>query len=466
MSNQHKSMQMRKHSISLKDKAVWALDLPLSKSDQDYLASNIMHPPYQVANIQAVHNIFGIDYSPGLFFISERKSQPEYLTDEEGRDYDTWIRLMTYSYLRSLQDTGYISSKLDDSILDSVGGSCLKVMETPARDGRPLCEHITNQQVTDVLSRIIKAIITGNMFAPLHIFKKFNRCGKNLALDILRSINPSDLLMNLRRSIIAGSVGLDVKRLQVSIGPSPIVTRNTININSTIKPKRSSLVQAEIDNRAKECFAIDFCQKFLDLILTSTNNISLIWFTDDLIETVFDLYNMQAWLNVNANLNITVVPKHGQHANDASFEDVVEIISDHLFSGLRTNLGGRFNILMNGPAGSGINAFEFGPSILTALISADVVVFKGARAFEMAQGMNKEVYFGFNVLRSFTESLTGLDAKNAPSVFLQREPGMPSFNGFRDRAERKKTFGKRSIGVAKTTTIEYIETSHGRLQNE
>jgi len=453
-----KRIHMTEHSKSSKYNSILTLDLPLSKNHQEFLAIDVMRPPYPLAGNQAIYDVFGNDYCPGLFFISERKSQPNFLSKEEGNGYDVWLRSMIYSYLRSLQSAGYISKKLDESMFENIGNACLKVIDTPTHDGLALCERITNQQVTDVLSRIIKAIITGNMFAPIHVFKQFNDYGKKLAFDILGNIDSSDLVMNLRRSIIAGSVGLDVKRSQTIVGPSPIVTDNTIDIYSSNKFKQSSLVQAEIDKRATSCLAIDFCHEFLNAVIDAKYPISLIWFTDDLIETVFDLYNIQTWLKININLNAIVTPKHGQHANDASYEDIVEILKNPLFAGLRSNLGSRFSILMAGPAGSGINAFEFAPTVLNALKSADVVVFKGARAFEMAQGLNKHVFYGFNVLRSFTESLTGLNGANAPAVFLYQEPGLHSFKGFRERAVRKKIFGKRSIGIAKMTAVEYSAT--------
>ena len=112
---------------------------------------------------------------------------------------------------------------------------------------------------------------------------------------------------------------------------------------------------------------------------------------------------------------------------------------------------------MHGPAGSGINAYELAPHILKALASADVVLFKGARSYEMMQGLRASTYFAFSVLHTYTETVTGIDAWECPAVVVRQEPGVPSFDGFRARAWRKRAAaGDRVIGLARMTAVEYL----------
>jgi hypothetical protein len=210
--------------------------------------------------------------------------------------------------------------------------------------------------------------------------------------------------------------------------------------------------------RAARAIAIN-CLKDLNRdVLTKPGSVSVVFFSDDYIEAVFDLWVIQTWLQCKHDLSMTLVPKWGPHANDASFDDIVSLLSEPLFDYLRAVRGSRFRLAANGPVGSGINACEFSPHILEVLTSADVVLFKGARSYEMLQGLRKTTYFVFDVLHSYTETLTGLDATDCPVVILRQDAGVSSFDDFRARAQRKHTFSSgRTIGLARMTALEYVE---------
>jgi hypothetical protein len=365
---------------------------------------------------------------------------------------------MTRSHVEALVRAKILRDSTNTGFLRAIEDAMLATLDAPLESGLTLCESITNQQVTDIVWRILKALLTGNPYASHHIFWEFNELGHAYAVGILKRDSPGDPELAFRLSIVVGAMGIDIKAQYTAAGPSPLVSTAIIRLSTDGGKRPLDSVQREIDLRAAEPFGIDCCDDFHRDVLTKPGPMSLLFFTDDYIETVFDLWAIQTWLGSKHDLEVTIVPKWGQHANDASFDDIVTLLNEPLFDRLNALRGIRFYVVSQGPAGSGINAYELSSHILEALASADVVLFKGARSYEMMQGVRKTAYFAFNVLRSYTETLTGLDATKCPSVILRQEAGVPSFDDFRSRAQRKHTLSSgRVIGLARMTALEYVE---------
>ncbi|MCK4731921.1 MAG: hypothetical protein KAT65_05620 [Methanophagales archaeon] len=99
---------------------------------------------------------------------------------------------------------------------------------------------------------------------------------------------------------------------------------------------------------------------------------------------------------------------------------------------------------------------------VAALIENSNTIFvKGARSYEMLQGIKKTAYFAFVVCREFREAVTGLDARNLPLVLIRQGSGECSFRNFKYRAKRRYTFPDgRTIYIAERTAIEYINKRH------
>ena len=438
------------------------ITLPISRTEALHIARLVTLPPNKVARAGLVRDLFGEDYIPGTFILAERKESPAFLWDDCDGDYENWIRAITQSHVKALLRAKFLRPP-DAGFMEAVENATLAILDTPLESGLKLSERITNQQVTDIVWRILKALLAGDPYAPYHVFREFNELGHSYATGILRRESPNEPEPAFRRSIVAGSVGIDIKAAYTAVGPSPLVSVGVIRL-STSQGKRSlKSVQREIDLRAAHTFQIDCYDDFHRDVLTEPGSVSLLVFTDDYIETVFDLWAIQVWLLSKHDLKVTIVPKWGQHANDASFNDIMTLLNDPLFDDLNALRNTRFYVLPYGPAGSGINAYEFSPHILKALVSADVILFRGARAYEMVQGIKKVTFFAFNVLRSYTETLTGLDATRCPTVLLRQDAGVKSFNDFRARAERKHTLTSgRVIGLARMTALEYVEAIRSR----
>lgn len=435
-----------------------AIALPINKTEAARIARTVVCPPNETAETKLVHSLFGEDYIPGTFMLAERKNSPAFLRDEPEDNYENWIRAMVRSHIEALLRAKILPSPMDTGILGSVEDVVRTVLDAPLESGMTLCESVTNQQVTDIVWRILKTLLTGDPYASYHVFREFNQLGRKYAVEILRRERPNDPILVLRRSVVTGALGVDIKAQYTAAGPSPLVSAAVIRLSADQGKIAFESVQREIESRTTKAFAIDFCDDFHRDVLTKPGPVSLVFFSDDYIETIFDLWAIQTWLSHKHDLNVTIVPKWGHHANDASFNDVVSLLNEPLFDGLRARKGIRFCIASNGPVGSGINAYELSLHILEVLASADVVLFKGARSYEMMQGIRKTAYFAFNVLHSYTETLTGLDATQCPAVILRQEVGVASFDDFRFRAQRKRTLSNgRMTSLARMTALEYVE---------
>lgn len=431
--------------------------MPISDIEVAKIARIVIYPPYETADIESVHNLFGKEYVPGTFILSERKNTPSFIEEGEG-DYGNWVRLMIRSHVEALVRAGLLPSPTDSGCLRSIEDVTLSVLDAPLESGMALCESITNQQVTDIVWRILKTLLTGDPFTPYHVFQEFNELGRKYAVELLSQKKLSDPILAFKYAVVAGALGVDIKLQYTAAGPSPLVSDAIIKLPTDQGGITLENIQREIELRAARAIAIDCLNDLNRDVLIKPGSVSIVFFSDDYIETIFDLWVIQTWLQYKHDLSITLVPKWGPHANDASFEDIVSLLSEPLFNYLRAVRGTRFCLATNGPAGSGINAYEFSPHILEALTSADVVLFKGARSYEMLQGIRKTTYFVFNVLHSYTETLTGLDATDCPAVILRQEAGVSSFDDFRARAQRKHMFSSvRTIGLARMTALEYME---------
>lgn len=186
-------------------------------------------------------------------------------------------------------------------------------------------------------------------------------------------------------------------------------------------------------------------------------NINIVWFTDDYIETIFEMKFIEEQISINDTLTFTLVPRYDSYSNDASYNDICDMLElDELQNLKEYHKIGKFNICRNGMDISTVDFFRMSFELYDIVRRADICVISGARAFEMTQGLKKVVYYtGIAVCKSYTESITGFSRKSGKLIFLRQDVGERSFRGFRDRAWRKIEDDNEIINVAKITAREY-----------
>ncbi len=185
----------------------------------------------------------------------------------------------------------------------------------------------------------------------------------------------------------------------------------------------------------------------------------MVYFTDDYIETIFDLKCLERQLEHNEYLTIHLVPRAHYYGNDASYEDIMELMCEEVFSKLgRFYETRRFTVCREGPHMGTFYKETISREVAELFRNSDVVVVKGSRPYETMQGIRKPAYFSMAVCREFCESITGVDERSGAPVFIRQDPGVASFTDFRHRVDRMHIFEDGKVaGLARMTAMDYAK---------
>ncbi len=361
-------------------------------------------------------------FLPGTITVSNKFNNLHEKDDKE--NFKIWIVTLVKDFYNSLLDTETIAYDYYDS--DELGNLIVEILTYKITEYNSSVIDIASiQQTTDIINRIVKIVLFSDQFFPIHINKDFNELGKNVCFHMLNTMDSLPLKDQIRFSVISGTVGYDVKNSYKSCIPSKLTTDNIIKFFDNGKKISNSTIEDLMLKKLNDNFVIDHINDFLHDV--SQPNTKLVFFTDDYIESIFDMKIILNLLEFNSTLEITLVPRNGQYANDFSYFDAIDILEMHSFNKLKEQLNGRFNVFKNGPKGSGISPLEFSDELIALLLGCTLILFKGARVFEMVQGINKKSYFTFNVIHEQSANLTGISTSNAPSVFVKQNANNPLF---------------------------------------
>src|SRR5262249_44463748 len=150
-------------------------------------------------------------------------------------------------------------------------------------------------------------------------------------------------------SILAGAIGLDLKCSHCAA--STLSPQNNASCDGNSDNSRIEDVWSWL-NKSYDPSVIDSglfeWERYASMILT--RRCVLAFFPDDLGETLFDLFRIQAELAFNPELKVMFIPRNGIFHNDFAISDVDSWLSESCFSSLRRCIDcNRFVICANGP---------------------------------------------------------------------------------------------------------------------
>jgi len=325
-----------------------------------------------------------------------------------------------------------------------------------------LAEQVWNQEYSDVIRRIEMLWLYGNPDHQVDTYAHTNKFGKRLALRVIdgleayhRNLQPQDWY---RLSVAAGLVGLQEK--------TSFAATSGINPSSVVAWDRAEPDHENVERILKELLeiisrthVIDDSDLYFNEVLKDKSKLKVVSFPDDYIETIFLLKFYEKQLLYNPNLEIYCVPKSVRCGNDATWRDIEQLLRAPLFKELAEIMSkqGRFKLVREGPKTGGLNFNKLSERVIKIVQESHCLDVRGARAYEMAQGVLKPVYFSFAVSREMSESVTGLDAESKHLVILRQNAGEKSFRGFRQRhTRRKRAPSGREYMVAPYAAIDYI----------
>lgn len=309
------------------------------------------------------------------------------------------------------------------------------------------------------MRHVIGYSLEGDPSKIYHTHKTFNDLAKKIIPLVISEIEKEkfDLSTILKLSIISGMSGLDLKGTSAA---SSIYSNSGIQMESYFHltaEESAQIYLRELKNRLNCPTPVFYWEKFLSEV-KGNNKLKIVWFTDDYIESFFDLLFIGKLLDEYLNVELTVIPKNGNYGNDASYSDIVDLLNldthKHIFDNLNMHKkSGRFSICKLGPRMGTINLKKLSDEAIDLIEDSDLAVVKGCRSHEMVQGgLNKPSFSMFIVSREFSERTTGFDAKESPILLIYLLPGEYAFYGFKsiDLSE-KASPGNRKTYYCKTT---------------
>lgn len=388
-------------------------------------------------------------YQPDTFTVAERVEGPEWLPVDE-RDYPRWLRGLV---ARRLTGVAGISRDMAPAAVTHVADQVMWLLDQDL-DGATVAHTLFNQELPYVVDRVIAHCLLGDVTAPTDQANRYRRLGHTLLTELLvrrrHTLTGMDPATALRVAITAGLVGLDVK------GGAPLPCPPIRIGDYATGPHRiAERVWGELAERAAPP-AVDHTASFIAAV--TSRPAKLVWFLDDLIESGFDLIAIQTLTAANPRLTVHIVPKRGRHDTDADYHDVVRTLRLPALAPLgATAAAGRVTISQSGPAMAAANPLKFSPDLAGHVRSADVVFAKGGRIDEMLAGqLPVPLYSAYVVVRDFTESIAGMDARGAPGVLVASSPHRRAWWGWRGRAHRTITLHDgRTIPAVHTTVAEH-----------
>jgi len=419
---------------------------------EDYVIRVVLSSPYCRATEEQIYDIVQKNYYPGLFNMSERIKNPKFLLEESMVSFEDWLYIKIRSEIEQIYKSKNLVERIDTVGIETIVHYCICVLHFKNKKNVCFFDLIINQEYSDIFRRILVLLITGNVFFIFNNNLDFNKLGREVVPQIIQRTNHYSLHERLLQSIASGMIGMDIKEKNISTAP--------ISLESNLKLERKDIgsiinaLDAYIHNNSK--IGIDCFENYYNEVVLGCN-LNIVWFTDDYIETIFEMKFIEEQMSINKTLNFTIVPRYDSYSNDASYDDVIKMLElDELKELKRYYKIGRFSICRNGMDISTVDFFRMSSELYDIILKSNICVISGARAFEMTQGMKKIVYYtGIAVCKSYTESITGFSRNSGKLVFLRQDVGEHSFEGFKDRAWRQIQDDDKIIPVAKITAKEY-----------
>lgn len=379
--------------------------------------------------------ICGRNYEPGTYRIGEISGDAQFI--EIPCPFEDWLtNILDEDFERIQQRHPVLFNRIS---VDEAKQAVRAALDfTPPRPSIPLKNAIWVQEYSDVIRRLTVSILTGNPNYELDLYPELAQARKDLILSVIDRIQrerrprPQDWL---RLSVAAGLLG--VREKSTHAATSTIFADHAIDLlrpNETLE-ETVRRVADEMWQAANTQYRVDATGAFFcTMELHRDGDTRLVSFTDDFLETIVLLKFYDALISHFNRLEIDCVPRSIRCSNDATYSDVQDLLAN--FPNLRGS--GRFHVCSNGPKLGGVNLTKLHPEVMDLIRRATIIDVRGARNFEMMQGINAEGYFGFMVCREISEAVTGMTAADLPFVYVRQTAGDLSFRGFRSRAQRRR----------------------------
>jgi hypothetical protein len=461
IAEEHWKFKIKKNSINILKKNCNICDEQKSEEEMEYaITEKMLYYETNRISKDQWDKIFGEEYEPGLFTIADRKNIPDYLHPAEQIPYEKWIRQQVDKILSALKTSGKQVPVLENDV-NVLTKEVICVLDMHISKDKKLCEAAPTQIYYRVILAIVYALLGYDRNESLQKFHENRERHRKYGMEILRYIMKEswDLEKYIKLSVLAGIAGLTTK---ISVS-SPVNQKPIgISLDNSVEDTMKIIDEMMIERK----FEIDFREEYKKEVVNALEATTVIFFSDDIIETIIDLKRFELILKNNKNVNIIFVPRSADYDVDFPYKFFETIITDPVFTELNLFFQqGRFRVNSHGP-----NLAIVHPKNMSRALAEDIikeeksgrkVIFeiKGSSSYEMVLSARYPIYFSQVICREFPESLTGLDQTKGHLFFLRQAPFLRSFTGFKNRANRQITAedGQRKMPLASMTAKEYAK---------
>ena len=450
-------------SIVMESAIAKLLELSTEKipgADKRQIFNRILGIPPTCAPAPLIDKLFNSDYCPGTFLLSERKAMPDFLSFKDRIPFDEWIKRIVFEHftqIKAIPDLpAAVKKRLKLLKKEQLTEWVLEILEE-AENGSRLCDVIWNQEYDDILLRIEAGFIAGDPEFNFHVYQELKNAGREICFGIFKKFEEIPLTIEemMKLSVLSGLIGINHKTSATAT--SPIEYKSIIPISLHPDENEPGKVLSLLMEKAGAESAIDDRSLFSEFLNTESS-VRIAFILDDYIESLFDLKLAELILKSYPNVSISIIPRWGICGNDMSYDECVEVLQApvfHYLSWLYEESPLKFKIVPDGPRIGGFNGKKISTLVAETLIDSDVLFVKGARNYEMMQGIKKNTFYSFSVCREISESITGIPASSGSPVFIYQPPGEKTFDGYRGRNSSR---GKNSsYGFVERTALEFVK---------
>ena len=301
-------------------------------------------------------------YKPGVFTLGEKRGTPD------------WENLR--KHVQSHSERELIERATHHPILRQVAVNAVnELLEMKTADGIHATDELTAEEIWGSIFEIV-SLCTGNPDP----YRKDKLTARHMAINLLDEFAELEL---------SHSKADWVQRLKLVIAAN-IIDYSSARVVAKLDAQPDYFIHA-LREAIHAPFSIDCFDAFHATIIEGQPK-RLIWLTDNDGEIVFDLWFIQ--LLAGRGHQITVVGKESPASNDATLNDLLEVMAHPRFQKLQEHIAlGHIRMISSASKTIGTNLYQANAEFANALLDADLVISKGQGNFYTTQGLKRDTFY-------------------------------------------------------------------------
>lgn len=407
--------------------------------DDSVILNVILPRPLLAALEFDVNAVFahGTEACPGAYRVAEMSHVAENLPIWRAKLLEPYRRYIEEE-LRVVREGFGPDSKRQPSIKDEAEKAAVfvwDILNYPLQDGSILRDELGNLEELAAVRNALKLFLRGRYPEEMveNPLGMVNRTSNSIVAAVLRqrlgkisALDDRATESLLRLSVLMNALDFHTPDFREAWSSSDALQRL---VERQFDALADAVLESELGGRY-------FIREFIDrwLRLGDREPAHLVFFCDNNGQVVVSLKCVETFLLRRPGLRVTLVPKNGRYGNDASCEDIDEVLSadaaseQALFSQLRSMFKtGRFAICRDGPKLQGLDPRRLSQELCRRLQRADVILAEG-QAYAEIRGWMKPTYLLFQVKGRVAEAIHGIERQRKALAFVRVGNGIEHFS--------------------------------------